>query len=193
MLDRAEELRRALPGAEGEDPGDRHAGERTGSARSAAAVPLSAHCRSSSEIRSGPSSAARSSIACRSCSSQYRCSGSGVKLPQPGSLEQRVAPSNSAVISGASSTTPAPGSAAPTPTRNASRRATRRRLGEQAGLAHARLSLDEYHRAGAGADAVELNADRREFSVPTANNAEWERSPGPDQRVYVGRDCIDGP
>ena len=44
------------------------------------------------------------------------------------------------------------------------------RLGQQAGLAHARLSLDEHHRADARAHAVELNADRREFSVPTANN-----------------------
>ena len=44
------------------------------------------------------------------------------------------------------------------------------RLRQQAGLAHARLSLDEHHRADARAHAVELNTDRREFSVPTANN-----------------------
>ena len=44
------------------------------------------------------------------------------------------------------------------------------RLGQEAGLAHARLALDEHHRPDTRAHAVELNTDRREFSVPTANN-----------------------
>jgi hypothetical protein len=48
---------------------------RIGRVRSAAIVPLSAQWESSIEIRSGDSSAARSSSCCRSRSSQNRCSG----------------------------------------------------------------------------------------------------------------------
>jgi hypothetical protein len=43
-------------------------------------------------------------------------------------------------------------------------------LGEQSCLAHARLPLDEDHRAGSRADALELSTDRREFGVSTADN-----------------------
>ena len=44
------------------------------------------------------------------------------------------------------------------------------RLCQEAGLAHTRLSLDEHHRPDTRAHVVELNPDRREFSVPTTNN-----------------------
>ena len=63
------------------------------------------------------------------------------------------------------------------------------RLRQQAGLAHARLSLDEHDRARAGAHAVELNADRREFSVPTANNGSGRDRPAQISESMADRDA----
>src|ERR1022692_3134551 len=96
MLDRAEDLRRALVGAEGEDPGHRQVGEAHGQRE---------------QRRGGPAVSPLQVVERSSANADRSSSG--------------CEPSKSAVISGASSTTPAPGSAAPAPTRNASRPATR--------------------------------------------------------------------
>ena len=160
---------------------------RTGSARSAAAVPLSAHCRSSSEISERPVERGALEHRLQVLQQPVPLLGQRVKLPQPGSLEQRVRAVEQRGHQRSKLDDPRAGlgRAGADPEREPSRDPGR--LGQQAGLAHARLSLDEHHRADARAHAVELNTDRREFSVPTANNGSAERSPGPDQRVYVGR------
>ena len=89
---------------------------RAGKARSAAAVPLSAHWTSSRQTSKGASSAARSSSASRSCSSQYLCSGEA--CASPNAVRSRIGegPSNRASISTESWTTVSPGSAVPEPT-----------------------------------------------------------------------------
>ena len=89
---------------------------RIGSVRIAAAVPPSAQWASSMEIRSGDSSAARSSSCCRSLSSQNRCSGCAWRAASPLASSSGSAPSNSAASSAASSTTVSLGSAALLPT-----------------------------------------------------------------------------
>ena len=143
---------------------------RTGSARSAAAVPLSAHCRSSSEIRSGPSECGALEHRLQVLQQPVPLLGQRVELPQPGSLEQRLraVEQRGHQRSELDDLRAGLGRAGADPEREPSRDPGR--LRQQAGLAHARLSLDEHHRAGARAHAVKLNTDRREFSVPTANN-----------------------
>ncbi len=94
---------------------------RPGRTRRAAAVALSAHCRSSRQIRRGPASAACSSDACRSCRNQYDGSGEpcGGRIESPARIG--ASPPDSAPSKGASGTIEAPGSAAPLPTRIDSR------------------------------------------------------------------------
>ena len=106
---------------------------RAGRERSAADVPLSAHCRSSRHTSRGASSAARSSNISRSCSSQYRCSGEACASPRAVRSRMGEGPSNSASISADNWTTVSAGSATPLPTFMDRRRAiaassTRRRL-----------------------------------------------------------------
>ena len=67
-------------------------------------------------IRSGDSSAARSSSCCRSRSSQKRCSGCAGSVERLPGSSSGSAPSNNAASSAASSTTVSLGSAALTPT-----------------------------------------------------------------------------
>ena len=89
---------------------------RSGSVRIAAAVPPSAQCASSMEIRSGDSRAARSSSCCRSLSSQKRCSECAWRAVTPPSSSRGSGPSSSAASSTASSTIVSLGSAALLPT-----------------------------------------------------------------------------
>ncbi len=88
---------------------------RGGSARSAATVPLSAHCTSSRNTTSGAFMATPSSSDCSSCSCQKRCSGAARSRPNPARSSNGCGPSKSALRSGASSATDSQGSAAPTP------------------------------------------------------------------------------
>ena len=160
---------------------------RTGSARSAAAVPLSAHCRSSSEISSGPAERGALEHRLQVLQQPVPLLGQRVKLPQPGSLEQRVraVEQRGHQRSELDDLRAGLGRAGADPEREPSRDPGR--LRQQAGLAHARLSLDEHDRAGARAHAVELNTDRSRVQRPDREQRESERSPGPDQRVYGDR------
>ena len=187
MLDRAEELRRALPGAEGEDPGDRQVGEADGQRaqrrRGPTVGPLQVVERDQQRPAEGRALEHRLQV----LQQPVPLLGQRVKLLQPGSLEQRVRAVEERRHQRSELDDPGAGlgRAGADPEREPSR--DPRRLRQQTRLAHARLSLDEHHRADAQAHAVELNTDRREFNVPTANNGSRRRSPGPDRRVYGAR------
>jgi hypothetical protein len=100
-----------------------------------------------------------------------------VKLPQPGSLEQRVRAvkqrghqrselNDSCAWFGGPNANPEP-----KPPRDPCC------LRQQAGLAHARLALDQNDCARAGTDTVERNADQRKFGIATANKRSGRENP----------------
>ena len=100
-----------------------------------------------------------------------------MKLTQPGSLEQRVRAvkqrghqrselNDSRAWFGGPNANPEP-----KPPRDPCR------LRQQAGLAHARLALDQNDCARAGTDTVERNADQRKFGVATANKRSGRENP----------------
>jgi hypothetical protein len=170
MPDRSDELRGALVGAEGEDPGNRQVGEangqRTQRRRCPTVGPLQVVERD--QQRSVQSSALEQRL--QILQQPVPLLGERVELPEPGSLEQRVRAVEQSVHQRSQLDDPGTrfGCASADPKREPSRDSSR--LRQQAGLAHARLSVDEHYRADARAHPVELNTDRREFGVPTAHH-----------------------
>ena len=170
MLDRAEDLRRALVGAEGEDPGHRQVGEAHGQReqrrRGPAVSPLQVVERDHQRPVEGGALEQHLQV----LQQPVALLGQRAKLRQPGSLEQRVraVEQRGHQRRELDHASPGLGRASAHPEREPPRDPVR--LGQQSGLAHPRLSLDEHHRPDTRAHAIKLNADRREFSVPTANN-----------------------
>ena len=170
MLDRAEELRRALLGAEGEDPGDRQVGEADGQRAQRRRGPAVGPLQVVERDQQRPVECGALEHRLQVLQQPVPLLGQRAKLPQPGSLEQRARAVEQRGHQRSELDDPGAGlgRAGADPEREPSRDPGR--LRQQAGLAHARLSLDEHHRADTRAHAVKLNTDRREFSVPTTNN-----------------------
>ncbi len=177
MLDRAAQRRRALAGAKGEDPGDGHAGDADGQRaqrrRGSAVGPLQVVERDQQR----PSERGALEHRLQVLQQPVSLLGQRVKVPQPGSFEQRMRAVEERGHQRGELDDPRTGlgRTATDPEREPSRDPCR--LRQEAGLAHARLPLDEHDRPGARAHAVELNTDRREFRVTTANNGSRRRHP----------------
>ena len=177
MLDRAEELRRALVGAEGEDPGDRQVREADGQRAQRRCGPAVGPLQVVERDQQRPVECGALEHRLQVLQQPVPLLGQRVKLPQPGSLEQRVRAIEQRGHQRSELDDPGArlGGADADPEREPSRHPCR--LGQQAGLAHPRLSLDEHHRPRARARTVELYTDRREFTVPTANNGSGRGRP----------------
>ena len=134
---------------------------RAGSVRRAAAVPLSAHCRSSRHTSTGGSSAARSSNASRSWSSQYLCSGDVCASLRPSRPRIGDGPANKASISADSWTTLSPGSATPTPDPDRQVARHRSHLRQEPLLPMPAPTLHQGDGSDAGEDLVKVPAQGR--------------------------------
>jgi hypothetical protein len=178
VLDRAQQLRRALVGAEGDDPGDRNRGEADGQGaercRGPAVGPLL--------IVEGDQDRAveRGALEHRLevLEQPVALLGQGVELPQPGSLQHRLRAVEQRRHQRRELHDARAGlrSAGADPDREPS--CDPRGLRQQAALAHAGLALDEHHAAGPGARAVELDTDPREFGVPATNDGSGREGVG---------------
>jgi hypothetical protein len=177
VLDRAEQRRRAPARAEGEDPGDRQGREADGQRAQRRCGPAVGPLQIVERDQQRP-------IECRALEHRLQILQQPisllrqrVKLPKPGSVEQRVRAVEERGHQRSELDDPRAGlgGADADPERKPSRNPCR--LGQQAGLAHPRLSLDEHHRPSARARTVKLDTDRREFTVPTANNGSGRRRP----------------
>ena len=163
------------PGPGGRRRSRRPAGRRGG--RAAPAAPPRSRCRPTAGRR------ARSAAAAERGSLEHRLQvlqqpvpllGQRVQLA-PRSLEQRLEPSNSAVISGASSTTLSTGlgrAGCRPGTRAGARPAP---PPPAAGSCPCPAPFDQHHRAGARPHAVELNTDRGELGIPAADRRSRNR------------------
>ena len=170
MLDRAEDLRRALVGAEGEDPGHRQVGEAHGQREQRRGGPAVSPLQVVERDQERPVEGGALEQHLQVLQQPVALLGQRAKLRQPGSLEQRARAVEQRGHQRSELDDPRAGLS------RASAHSEREpprdpvRLGQEAGLAHTRLSLDEHHRPDTRAHAIKLNTDRREFSVPTANN-----------------------
>jgi hypothetical protein len=170
MLDRGEELRRALVGAKGDDPGHGKGGQadrqRAQRRRGPAVSPLLVVERDQERAAERRALEHRLQV----LQQPVALLRQRVKVVQPGSLEQRIRAVEQRGHERGELDDPGVGlgRAGADPEREAARDAPR--LSQQAGLAHSGLPLDEHHRARPGAHTVQLNTDRREFGVAAAND-----------------------
>ena len=169
LLDRAEDLRRTLVGPEGEDPGHRQVGEADGQREQRRGGPAVSPLQVVERDQERPVEGGALEQHLEVLQQPVALLGQRAKLRQPGSLEQRARAveqrghQRSELDDPCAGLSRASAHPEPEPPRDPVR------LGQEPSLAHTRLSLNKHHRPDARAHAIELNTDRREFSVPTAN------------------------
>ena len=164
------DLRRALVGAEGEDPGHRQVGEADGQREQRCGGPAVSPLQVVERDQERPVEGGALEQHLEVLQQPVALLGQRAKLRQRRSLEQRVRAVEQRGHQRRELDDPRAGlsRARAHPEREPPRDPDR--LGQEASFAHTRLSLDEHHRPDTRAHAIKLNTDRREFSVPTANN-----------------------
>ncbi len=170
LLDRAEDLRRTLIRAVGKYPGHRQVGEADGQREQRRGGPAVSPLQVVERDQERPVEGGALQQHLEVLEQPVTLLGQRAKLRQPGSLEQRARAleerghQRSELDDRRAGLSRASAHSEREPPRDPVR------LGQDAGLAHTRLSLDEHHRPDTRAHQIKLNTDRREFSVPTANN-----------------------